>query len=767
MKRNKIILAVLILSMIALIFSGCGGGNSVTPPIDNDDDSDSEEIELIEVVSKEINLEEGGVIEVTDERSEIYGTRVIIEPNENRGKSQGTLVKITIFLANVFTGNWTIGDEQGFLASPVVVKADMEFLYAGISPPPVTLELPYNEDKLSNAGVSKNDTPNLYRLNDENHFEKVPENEYICNNNKIVTTINWGEEGYYSYHALTVTNCKPPDNLGTPLPGDLLYRLSKCGENNNWLPGHVGIYVGEKYGDHDKDPSTPDEAYNVIEALGVFSLIHLKIEGKVEANHYDSPTCFNLEGQASYLGARQPPLSLTHTARNNIIKFAENQIGKEYASSNTTFFFIGAANGNSVKGPDKFNCVGLTEAAYESAGLDIVSDIDEGNQFEPLYPDALLSPSEQLFRTVPATGLPVLNVPPEISNIEVIPEGSINTNSLVFITCNASDADQDDLTYVWTKPVWGNFIKGKTISWVTPNEEGTYTISCKVIDNYGGEDEKSINISVGLKAYTITASAGPNGSISPSGDVIVNEGSDKSFTITPDTGYYIADVLVDGSSIGAVSSHAFTNVTEDHTIMATFINEDQYYNTNAHSAHFADGYYVELMINDPNQTAQSVTVSGPGIDGSISLVKGIHPFYPNQWWSNPNVSLGDNPPDLPLVYTFTIIDKIGVTCNINDSVQSYVVNFATNLLPEGTQTSGDGLVFSWTGVEIEGVKYKVELSDKNWNRIWDSPLIADTSFTYNGPLLALGDYQYFVCVWDEYGNSSLADQNFQIKAPLI
>jgi hypothetical protein len=197
--------------------------------------------------------------------------------------------------------------------------------------------------------------------------------------------------------------------------------------------------------------------------------------------------------------------------------------------------------------------------------------------------------------------------------------------------------------------------------------------------------------------------------------------------------------------------------------MATFINEDQYYNTNAHSAHFADGYYVELMINDPNQTAQSVTVSGPGIDGSISLVKGVHPFYPNQWWSNPNVSLGDNPPNLPLVYTFTIIDKIGITCNINDSVQSYVVNFATNLLPEGTQTSGDGLVFSWTGVEIEGVKYKVELSDKNWNRIWDSPLIADTSFTYNGPLLALGDYQYFVCVWDEYGNSSLADQNFQVK----
>ena len=71
--------------------------------------------------------------------------------------------------------------------------------------------------------------------------------------------------------------------------------------------------------------------------------------------------------------------------------------------------------------------------------------------------------------------------------------------------------------------------------------------------------------------YTITASAGPNGTISPSGDITVNQGSDKSFTITPDTGYSIDDVLVDGSSVGAVSSYTFTKVTKDHTISATFI----------------------------------------------------------------------------------------------------------------------------------------------------------------------------------------------------
>ena len=75
--------------------------------------------------------------------------------------------------------------------------------------------------------------------------------------------------------------------------------------------------------------------------------------------------------------------------------------------------------------------------------------------------------------------------------------------------------------------------------------------------------------------YTITASAGSHGWISPSGDVSVIEGSDQSFTITPYTytNYQIDDVLVDGSSVGTVSSYTFNNVTEDHTISATFIEE--------------------------------------------------------------------------------------------------------------------------------------------------------------------------------------------------
>jgi len=70
--------------------------------------------------------------------------------------------------------------------------------------------------------------------------------------------------------------------------------------------------------------------------------------------------------------------------------------------------------------------------------------------------------------------------------------------------------------------------------------------------------------------HTIVASAGLGGSISPSGDVVVDEGDNQSFTITADGGYYIADVLVDGVSMGAGVSYTFTNIDADHTIEAVF-----------------------------------------------------------------------------------------------------------------------------------------------------------------------------------------------------
>ena len=69
---------------------------------------------------------------------------------------------------------------------------------------------------------------------------------------------------------------------------------------------------------------------------------------------------------------------------------------------------------------------------------------------------------------------------------------------------------------------------------------------------------------------TITASAGANGSISPSGNVLVSHGEDQTFDMFPDANYEIADVLVDDVSVGTVESYTFTNVTSPHTISVSF-----------------------------------------------------------------------------------------------------------------------------------------------------------------------------------------------------
>ncbi len=78
------------------------------------------------------------------------------------------------------------------------------------------------------------------------------------------------------------------------------------------------------------------------------------------------------------------------------------------------------------------------------------------------------------------------------------------------------------------------------------------------------------NFFIGTIPYLISASAGPGGSISPAGGVPVDPGADTSFTIAPDVGFGIDDVLVDSVSVGATNSYAFTGVTADHTIEAIF-----------------------------------------------------------------------------------------------------------------------------------------------------------------------------------------------------
>ena len=114
------------------------------------------------------------------------------------------------------------------------------------------------------------------------------------------------------------------------------------------------------------------------------------------------------------------------------------------------------------------------------------------------------------------------------------------------------------------------------------------TIKAKWRYNGGG--------SSGYSYYTIKAAAGTGGSISPSGNVSVREGKDQTFTITPDKGYAVSNVKIDGKSIGAVKSYTFENVRRTHTIEVIFMKA----NGNPQAGVFVDvaeGSYYEEAID--------------------------------------------------------------------------------------------------------------------------------------------------------------------------
>ena len=96
--------------------------------------------------------------------------------------------------------------------------------------------------------------------------------------------------------------------------------------------------------------------------------------------------------------------------------------------------------------------------------------------------------------------------------------------------------------------------------------------------------------------YTIKATAGAGGSISPSGNVSVREGRDQPFTITPDKGYAVSNVKIDGKSIGAVKSYTFENVRRNHAIEVIFMKA----NGNPQTGVFVDvaaGSYYEDAVD--------------------------------------------------------------------------------------------------------------------------------------------------------------------------
>jgi hypothetical protein len=182
--------------------------------------------------------------------------------------------------------------------------------------------------------------------------------------------------------------------------------------------------------------------------------------------------------------------------------------------------------------------------------------------------------------------------------------GTMETGATVSVIC--STATVGDVTYP-TATTW-------TVS-LSNMQEGGNAITITATDDTGNVSGNLTATIVVNNTYTITASAGPNGTISPSGTITVDYGGNQTFTITPNTGYNISDVVVDGVSMGAVTTYTFSNVTTNHTINASFAANTQYITVTSPNG-------GESWARRTRQTINWTYAGNPGSYVKIELLKG-------------------------------------------------------------------------------------------------------------------------------------------------
>lgn len=356
-------------------FSGCGSSQTAM----GQDGS---------IIADNIISSRGGIIAVTDKTSLIKGVTISIPT--------GALSKETAITIKQVDSPPALPMGFNFVGTPIDFGPDGTVFSIA-----ATVEIPFTGADLDRAGVSDVSTLQLYVFDKATHIWSQGELVAI----DTVTGKATVKAYHFSFYALAGFSGYRPSDLGKPLPGDLLYKLSISSESKSygWVPGHVGMYTGEK--EWNGNGLASDEVkrcrkYNVVEALwtGV-QYSYYKIPGATQSCQTEAL----FEGDSVYMGARQPrSFSLSSEQRSQVVAFVEEQVGKPYTKWQSYGALFDMLTGQFVKGPNSFNCVGLVEKAYEVANTNVIDDYAHG--IVPYDEADTLTPAMQYKRTKSAIG---------------------------------------------------------------------------------------------------------------------------------------------------------------------------------------------------------------------------------------------------------------------------------------------------------------------------------------------------------------------------
>ena len=221
-----------------------------------------------------------------------------------------------------------------------------------------------------------------------------------------------------------------------------------------------------------------------------------------------------------------------------------------------------------------------------------------------------------------------------------------------------------------------------------PNVNGIYTYTFSAINA-----NQTITATMTAKTYTINATAGANGSITPNGNTTVAYGGSKSYTITPNAGYEVNAVTVDGINMGAITSYTFTNVTANHTINATFKMVDCEVPTFLYTSHI-DSNSAMLHWSHPTatsfdiqyKTATSNFTSISAVSGNSYQLTDLNPNTTYMWQVRAKCSANNNSEwsNLVTFKTENTSIEIGIEDLVKNNIKVYAEHQNVHILnPEG------------------------------------------------------------------------------------
>lgn len=201
---------------------------------------------------------------------------------------------------------------------------------------------------------------------------------------------------------------------------------------------------------------------------------------------------------------------------------------------------------------------------------------------------------------------------------------------------------------------------------------------------------QTLTATMTAKSFTINATAGANGSITPSGSTTVYYGNTQSYNITPANGYVVDNVVVDGMSVGALTSYIFTNVVANHTISVTFKLADCDIPTFLYTSHI-DSTSAELHWSHPTATSFDIQYKTPtgtmtavsAIAGTSYLLTDLTPNTTYLWQVRANCS-SVNHSEWSNMVSFTTesttIDETGIEDLVKSSIKVYAEHQNVHIL---------------------------------------------------------------------------------------